>query len=180
MSEASTDPAAPGTEAAAGAAGEQVNQEPPWGSAEEFNPEKAWSLIQNLRGDVQAAKTKAAESDELRARVKEFEDAKLSAEERATRDLAEAQKAATDLGLENAKLKAAIEHGLTADDIDFIGGSTPEEIADKAAKFAARLGSGAPTTPPSARPNSGLRGGGDPTVPVETKDWLRDALSRTS
>jgi hypothetical protein len=34
---------------------------PPWGTAEEFDPEKAWALIQGLRSDKANAATRAAE-----------------------------------------------------------------------------------------------------------------------
>ncbi len=38
---------------------------PPWGSPEEFNPERAWSLIQNLRAENADAKTKLTEAQPI-------------------------------------------------------------------------------------------------------------------
>lgn len=152
---------------------------PPWGSAEEFNPERAWDLIQNLRGDNADLKTKFTESS---TKLKEFEDAQLSESERVNRDLDEARQTNGTLTVENARLKAILEHdSLTIEDFDLIGGSTPDEVKDAAAKLAARLGTGSPTPPPSARPREALRGGGDPTVPPDANnDWLRGALSQST
>lgn len=45
---------------------EEPKPAPPWGSDEDFNPDKAWTLIQNLRSE--AASMKAA-SKELREKV---------------------------------------------------------------------------------------------------------------
>ena len=45
---------------------EEPKPTPPWGSDEDFNPDKAWTLIQNLRSE--AATMKAA-SKELREKV---------------------------------------------------------------------------------------------------------------
>ena len=68
---AQTPPAAPApaaTPPAAPAAAEPPK--PPWGSDEEFDPERAWSLIQNLRGDNQQLKDQVqpllAQQDEAR------------------------------------------------------------------------------------------------------------------
>ena len=151
---------------------------PPWGSDEEFNPEKAWNLIQNLRTDNTELKSKSSEAS---ARLQEIEDAKLTESEKLTRDLETTRTENGSLSLENARLKAVLAHdALTIDDLALIGGTTAEEVEEAAAKLAARLGTGAPTPPPSARPQAALRGGGDPTVATEPTDWLRSALSKSN
>lgn len=45
------------------AAGDQPT--PPWGSDEDFNPQRAWNLIQNLRNENAGLKSKAAEAQPL-------------------------------------------------------------------------------------------------------------------
>ncbi len=143
---------------------------PPWGSDEEFNPQRAWDLIQNLRG----------EKDEAKAKVREFEDARLTAEQKAARDADELRGTNGELATENALLKAVIAHPeLTTDDIDLLRGVPADAVAERAAKLAARLGAGTPQKPLTARPTEALRGGADPTVPVGGgSDWLRTALAK--
>lgn len=73
--------------------------QPPWGSPDEFNPEKAWKLIQDLRADKEklagrpvlddAAKTRLAEYDRLVEASKSELDRAKEAE---TRWQAEAEK----------------------------------------------------------------------------------------
>lgn len=133
--------------------GNQTEQTPPWGSDEEFNPEKAWKLIQNLR----------KEKDELKPlaqRAKELEDSQKSEQQK----LQEALEAATAEGsaakTQAAKLTAALDHGLSKEDLDLLDGVPADQIAERAEKLAARLKtSGAP---PASRNQGG--DGGDPDI----------------
>lgn len=43
-------------------AAEQPNPTPPWGDDKDFDPAKAWDLIQNLRGDKATLQTKLSEA----------------------------------------------------------------------------------------------------------------------
>lgn len=47
---------------------------PPWGSDEEFDPQRAWNLIQNLRGDLDKAKPVLDEHERLRRASMEEQD----------------------------------------------------------------------------------------------------------
>lgn len=92
---------------------------PPWGSDEDFNPEKAWKLIENLR----------AESKDAKSKVKAFEDAQLTAAEKAERDLQELRSNYETAQLTNARLQALVDNpSLKAEDLELIAGSTAEEI----------------------------------------------------
>ncbi|ACV09805.1 hypothetical protein [Jonesia denitrificans] len=144
---------------------------PPWGSDEDFNPEKAWKLIENLR----------AESKDAKSKVKAFEDAQLTAAEKAERDLQELRSNYETAQLTNARLQALVDNpSLKAEDLELIAGSTAEEIQANAAKLAERLGSGIPAAPPTNKPQPVLRGGADPvTNTAEPVDWLRAALSKS-
>lgn len=71
-----------------------------------------------------------------------------------------------------ALAKAALDHKLSAEDLELIGGGTPEEINAKAEKLAARLN--APRVP-STSPDPHL---GRETKPTGSGDWLRDQLTR--
>lgn len=164
---ATTEPAAPATPTAPA----EGTPAPPWGSDEEFNPQKAWDLIQNLR----------TESKDAKAKLREHEDAQLTEQQRAARDAEELRTTNADLATENALLTAILAHPeLSKDDIELLRGVPADAIAERAAKLAARLGAGTPSKPLTTRPSEALRGGSNPTVaPTEGgTDWLRSALNR--
>ncbi|HLR96541.1 MAG TPA: hypothetical protein VK053_18600 [Jiangellaceae bacterium] len=179
MTDSTSGAATPDEAAGQADADAKTEPTPPWGSDEEFNPERAWSLIQNLRGELATTKEKAAAAADLEAKVREYEDAKLSDEERNTRDLEEAREKTAALATENALLRAAVEHGLSDEDLELLQDVPAEAIPERAAKLAARLGAGTPPKPPAARPSEALRGGADPTTPTKSGDWLREALNAT-
>lgn len=49
-----------------------AEQAPPWGSEEEFNPEKAWGLIQGLRADKEKLASRRVMTDEEAAHLTEY------------------------------------------------------------------------------------------------------------
>lgn len=78
-----------------------------------------------------------------------------------------------DAALTQAALaKAALDHGLSADDLELIGGGSPDEINAKAEKLAARLNA---SKIPSTSPDPRL---GRESKPTGSGDWLRDQLQR--
>lgn len=94
-----------------------------------------------------ATKTELAAA---RTKVQQFEDANRSDLERATgaRDSEKAR--ADNAEAEAARLRSALKHGLSVDDLDLLGNGTADEIEARAARLAERLGSS--TTPPPAPP----------------------------
>ena len=155
-------------------------QTPPWErDGEEFDPQKAWTLIQHLRDDN--AKLKAA-NETSGARLREIEDAKLTEQERLERDLREAREQLATIGMAKARAEALAKYPqLTEQDLDLIGAGTPEDVIAKAAKLAARI----PAQDPEAAARQAiieserrqpLTGGSDPNR-AAAGDWLRDALT---
>jgi len=136
----------------------------PW-TAEDFDAKRAWDLLTKTRGDLSRTK---AERDDFKTKHDEVENAKLSDLQRTEKERDDARTSATSHELEVARLKAVIAHGLDEEDLEFIGGSTAEEIATRAAKYAERHkgdgDNGTKGTPPTNRPRPNLRGGGDPGV----------------
>lgn len=66
----------------------QANSEtPPWG--DDFSPEKAWSLINNLRGDKEKQKTALEQAATEREELEKLRSEKLTADERAVKEAAE-------------------------------------------------------------------------------------------
>lgn len=100
---------------------------PPWGSDGEFNPEKAWNLVTNLRhelGDVKAnletSRKDASELEQVRVKAQEAADAK------------------TDIEKALWRSEAARQHGLNAEQFEFLSElTTAEAIEQRALKLAA-------------------------------------------
>lgn len=151
---------------------EKKDVKPPW-EGEQFDAEKAWKLVQNLR----------RENGEKSARLKEVEDAKLTEQQKADRDLKETQNQIAQLRIDKAVAEARAQHpSLTDEDFELIGAGTPDEIADKAAKLAARINaqtaSNAKYTNPLNNPLLAKpSGGNDPTKKSTDVDWLREAFA---
>lgn len=145
----------------------------PWErTGEPFDPEKAWHLIENLR----------KEKEDLSQKNRAYEDEKLTAKEKADRDLKEAQDKLAQVQTKAAWAEAMAKHPcLSEKDFDLIGAGTPEQVADKAAKLAARIEAQAASDAGRKPTNPVLRanptGGTDPTAP-KSKDWVREALNK--
>jgi hypothetical protein len=90
-----------------------------------------------LKAERDRAKAEKARADTLAAKVKEYEDAQLSEQEKKERDLADATTRATAAETKLAKLEAALAAGLPRDLADRLQGDTPEALAEDAAKLAA-------------------------------------------
>lgn len=51
----------------------QAQQAPPWGSDEEFNPEKAWNLIQGLRADKEKLASRPVLDEDAQRKLAEYQ-----------------------------------------------------------------------------------------------------------
>lgn len=76
------------------AAGEPAGQAPkaavpPWGSDEQFDPQRAWNLIQNVRGDNEQLKQQLASAQPILDEHERLRQASLSDNERLTEQLAQ-------------------------------------------------------------------------------------------
>lgn len=107
--------------------------------------------------DARAAAERAAA--ELAARVKSFEDANKSAEERAAEQLAEAQRTAVENANKALRYEVAAEAGLPLTAAGRLQGSTREELLADAASLKALIGS-AQSAPGTPKPDP-RQGGGE-------------------
>jgi hypothetical protein len=119
-----------------------------------------------LQAERDARKQAEKTAAELTARLKEFEDSKLSELERAQKEAAENAAELARLRTENTRSKVAIEKGVPADLVEFLTGDTEGDIAAKADLLLARLN--APGTP-KPDPSQGAKGSahalnGDPLL----------------
>lgn len=132
----------------------------PW-EEDEFDAEKAWTLIQNLRGDK--AKTQQ-ERDDLAARVQAAEDAKLSEQEKIAKELEEARKELADQRRQNALTRYELPDSalvfLTAESADEI-----DKQASALAGLAPKKEPEAPKAPADSRAKPALPNGQSADIP---------------
>jgi len=67
-----TAPAAPAAPAAPSAPAPEQTPAPPWGSDEDFKPDKAWKLIQDLRADKDRLAARPVLTDEAKQQLDEY------------------------------------------------------------------------------------------------------------
>lgn len=162
------------------AAPEKAAEKPPWGDAANFDAEKAWKLIQDLRVQKNAPEVQR-ELESLRSRVKDAEP-KLAEYDRLVEasktELEKAQEVAgkvAPLEAENLRLRVALEKGLTGDKAGLITrlqGETREELAADAdqllSMFATPAGpEAAATQTPKPNPAQGASASGTPSPAEE-------------
>lgn len=108
----------------------------PWEvKGEELDPDKVKRYLYNLERDKETLTTEKAQATqkvtELQSKVDEHESKDLTEVQRLQREIEQLkQNPPKDEGtvLENARLRLALEHGLTVDQAKRLQGSTPEEL----------------------------------------------------
>lgn len=115
----------------------------------EFDADKARDKIRKLNSEAKNLRERAKKADE--------------AEQNAT----DAAKENSTLKAENLRLKVAIKAQLPPELASRLNGSTEEELLEDAEQLLNLVGG---KRPPSDQPRERLRGGGDPTAPVEETD----------
>lgn len=181
MSEPSTEPT-PGQEPPAAQAApepQQPAEAPPWG--DDFDAEKAWKLVQNLRADKEKLASRPALTPEQQKQLDEYNrlvEASKSETQRLSEAAETARRDAETARAEAIRYKVAATHGLTADHFDLLGSGTEEEISARAEKIAALLSQQQPPTPTPlpTRPVEQLRPGATPGEAESPDDVLYKQL----
>lgn len=161
-------------------------QVPPWErDGATFDPQRAWTLIQNKDNDIAVLKAKNAELAAYEAQVKATEEANKTELQRAQDALAASQKAEQDARLALLRRDVAGREGkqLPAVLVDVLRGNTKEELEAHADALLAGLPQApAPPVGASTTPVSALRPGALPQPPAASlaeqiataeaaKDW---------
>lgn len=152
---------------------------PPWGSDADFNPESAWKLIQNLRGDkaklqerLNAQESQETTSEEESPSEPEPEESKAEPEPTVEQLKAEKQALQTEL----TKMRALHANGLPEEMADFLPNGTDEEIGLAVEKLLKFRGSATPAAGQPLPPNPAQAAGQNPPAP--SKDELaREAFA---
>lgn len=116
-----------------------------------------------------------AKAKELEARLQSIEDKDKSEVERLTEQVATLTKDLSTASTASARMKVALDKGLTATQAKRLVGTTEEELSADADELLADLGatpgSEKKDPPPGGRPDERLLpGNGDPDAPVEETD----------
>lgn len=136
-------------------------------------PAEATSEVEKWKALARKNEARAKENAEKAKRLDELEEASKT-EQQKLADAAElARKEAAETAAELAKLRAAVKHGLSDDDLELLGTGTAEEIEARAERLAARLKG---TTPPPAPSSDGQGKQGDP-VATGVKQLTREQLA---
>lgn len=156
-----------------------AEKQPPWGSAENFSPEKAWELIQNLRSEKGGDPTLKTELEQLRTQQTQQRDALAAALGVKPEETSDADKLAQQIEslrsqiVTSEKRALAVEfkipeefhHMLSATDADGLR-KQASDLATfaEAAHFAAVSSTPAPP-PPAFQQNPGQGQGGGALTP---------------
>lgn len=158
-----------------GAGGEQ---KPPWGSDEEFDPKRAWSLIENVRAERDKFK---GERDEYKGKVDKHEDASKTEQQRLEERAQNAEARVKPLEQEVFRLRVALKKGLTEVQAKRLVGETEEDLEKDADELLATFRSeGDGDQDSRRRPQERLRPGAAPSADAEPNDpaKLAEAVPR--
>jgi hypothetical protein len=157
---------------------------PPWGA--DFDPERAWKLVQDLRTDKERLAARPVLTPEQQQQLSEYNrlvEASKSETQRLTEQAAAAQRDAETAKSEALRWQAAATHGIPAEHFDLLGTGTADEITARAQKLGALLTAqaAAATTPavpgaPLTRPVEQLRPGASPAGAVDEDEQVYQAL----
>ncbi|MFB8368578.1 hypothetical protein ACFC25_04350 [Pseudarthrobacter sp. NPDC055928] len=125
-----------------------------------------------IKAERDARKAAERTAADLAAKLKNIEDASLSDLERAQSAAAEAAQELAALRIENVRNRVALTKGVPADLIEFLTGSTEEEVAAKADILIARLNT---SGTPKPDPSQGAKGS---TTKKSTGDMFEDFFNQ--
>ena len=153
----------------------------PAAPAESSKPAPA--VVERLPDDHPLVKAYQATKSDLaaaRSKVKDFEDASKSEQEKLTERASELEKNLTTAEANAARFEIALEKGLTKSQAKRLVGSTREELEADADELLADLGLDDEKPAPSRRPKERLRPGAAPEAEPEEADpaKLADAVQR--
>lgn len=161
-------------EAAKTKADAEAAAKPPWGDEKDFDPERAWKLIQDTRADREKIKT---DRDVLSAKEKERTDAAKTEQEKAAERTAAAEETAKSATSEAARLRVALKKGLTESQAKRLIGDTEEDLENDADELLASFKTEDGGQEPRRTPRERLRPGAAPGADLEETDPAKLAAS---
>jgi hypothetical protein len=142
----------------------------PWGDDENFDADRAAKLIENTRADRERV---SRENADLKAKLKEREDADKTESEKAAERAKEAEETANTATLAALRLEVALEKGLTKTQAQRLIGTTYEELAADADELLASFTTTDDDRQDLRRPTERLRRGAAPSGEQEETDPVK-------
>ncbi|MET0996418.1 MAG: hypothetical protein ABWY20_21170 [Mycobacterium sp.] len=134
-------------------------------------PEEYEAELAKVRREAAANRVRVRELEPIAKRAQEAEEAEKSEVQKANERAQAAEKAYEDERVLNTRLNLAVQYHIDPEDIDFIGSGTPEEMEDRAKRFAVKTAAAAKANPPPTnQPIEGLRPGASPEPAAEPDD----------
>jgi hypothetical protein len=134
-------------------------------------PEDYEAELAKVRREAAANRVRVRELEPIAKKAQEAEEAEKSEVQKANERAQAAEKAYEDERTLNTRLNLAVRYHIDPEDIDFIGSGTPEEMEDRAKRFAAKTMAAAKANPPPTnQPIEGLRPGASPEPATEPDD----------
>lgn len=160
---------------------------PPWGDQANFDPEKAWKLIEDLRSDKEKLAARTAITPEQSKQLADYQalvEASKTEAQRQADAVTAANAQAAQASADATRYKVAALHGISKpEDLDLLGSGTEEEVTARAQRIAALNAAavtGAPVPPvpgaPITRPIEQLRPGATPAGTPTDDDAVYTAL----
>lgn len=134
---------------------------------EPFDKDRALETIRKQRESEKAALDRAKA---LEARVQEYEDRDKTETQRTAEAREKAEKDAADARAEAIRLRVAMKHGLSEEDLDLLGTGDEEQIearAKRLAELSAAKNGDEPRRRPQERLRSGVAPGAEPNEETE-------------
>jgi len=145
-----------------------------------FNPERAKAKITKANQEAAALRKRLKDAEAKAARLDQLEESQKSEQQKLAEQLRAQEERAAKAEADAARLRVAMEKGLTPAQAKRLVGSTDEELEADADELLASFAPPEPgDKPPAAprRPAENLRSGGDPTQTTpEDNDPLLAAL----
>ena len=105
---------------------------------EEPTPEPDPAQEPDWKAEARKWEKRAKDNSDAAARLAELEDAQKSEQQKLQEQLEQERQQARQAAVEAARYRAAMSHGLSADDLDWLG-DDPEQIEVRAERLASRL-----------------------------------------
>lgn len=152
-----------------GEAVEPPETDPPEGGEEELDLDRAKAKIAKANQEAASLRRRLKEAEPMAQKAREAEEAAKDEKTKLTEAKEAAAQEAAEARSEAIRLRMAIKHGLTEDDLDLLGSGSEEEIEARALRVA-ELSKGQEPENNDRVPRERLRPGAVPSAEPEETD----------
>lgn len=128
------------------------------------------------KAEARKWEARAKQNSDAAARLAQIEEANKTDLEKAVSRAEAAEKALAEAQAESLRLNVAARHGISGENLEFLVGSTEEELEAKALKLKSLITDSKPDPFPKADPSQGPRGGGGGTTADQFAAFMSSKL----